>query len=91
MTTHDVTCLLQALREAGAQQISMYVTHAVFPQRSWEKFTKSLGGVKINSFWITDSIPHALEICENPPFKLIPLCDVIADSLLGYDLLSYNA
>jgi phosphoribosylpyrophosphate synthetase len=81
---------VQALQEAGAQHISMYVTHAVFPQNSWQNFTKPLGGVNVKNFWITDSIPHALEISEVPPFKLIPLCDVIADSLLGYDLLSYN-
>ena len=80
----------QALKEMGAADISMYVTHAVFPQQSWETFTQSPEGVSIRTFWITDSIPHSLEICEVPPFKLIPLCDVIADNLLGSDLLSYN-
>lgn len=81
---------MQALHSGGAAAISMFVTHAVFPQESWRNFTSEPSGVPIKNFWITDSIPHALQICRNPPFRLIPLCDVIADSLLGYDLLSYQ-
>lgn len=77
--------LTQALKNDGAVKISLFVTHAVFPQESWRKFTD---GLEFENFWITDSIPHALEIVKNPPFKLISLCDVIADSLLGYDLVS---
>lgn len=81
---------VQALIEAGASKISMYVTHAVFPRGTWKPFTESPDGIKIETFWITDSIPHALEIAEVRPFKLISICEVIADSLLGYDLLTCN-
>ena len=81
---------LQAIQAAGAAKISMYVTHAVFPKNTWQAFTSSTIGVEVSTFWITDSIPHALEISKQPPFQLIPLYDVIADSLLGYDLLTVN-
>ena len=89
---HLASCSTQAIQARGAAQISMYVTHAVFPKKSWEAFTNTSNaiGVDIANFWITDSIPHALEISNEPPFQLIPLYDVIADSLLGYDLLTVN-
>jgi len=72
----------------GATKISCYVTHGVFPNKSWQKFTlESDPEVKFDHFWITDSIPHSIDICKHPPFQLLSLCDVIADRLLGYDLI----
>ena len=64
------------------------MTHAVFPKNSWKRFTEK--EADFANFWITDSIPHSLHIAEHKPFKLLSVCEVIADSLLGYDLLSYN-
>ena len=82
---------LQVLHKDGASKISMFVTHPVFPNQSWRRFTpEDSPPVQFDNFWITNSIPHALEIVQHPPFKLISLCDVIADSLLGYDLVSDN-
>ena len=69
----------------GAKAVSAYVTHPVFPKDSWKKFVDC--DVKFENFWITDSIPHAQEIAKHPPFKLLSLSDMIADCLLGYDLL----
>lgn len=73
----------------GAKSVSAYVTHAVFPQESWKIFTNK-SEVNMRYFWITDSIPHATEIAKHEPFKLLSLCDVISDALLGYDLVSYT-
>ena len=64
--------------------MSAYVTHPVFPEQSWKRFTDC--EVKFENFWITDSIPHAREIAVNAPFKLLSISAVIADVLLGYDL-----
>ena len=75
----------QALLAGGASKISAYVTHPVFPGESWRKFTTS-EGVAIESFWITDSVPHAIEIAQHAPFKLLSLSTAIASILLGYDL-----
>lgn len=72
------------LKENGASSISAYVTHAVFPKESWKKFVDS---DVFDNFWITDSIPHSRMLCQYKPFKLLSLCDVIANCLLGYDLL----
>ncbi|XP_074656414.1 uncharacterized protein LOC141909723 [Tubulanus polymorphus] len=81
----------KAVLDRGAKSVSAFVTHAVFPNESWKRFTTESNtgadAVKFDNFWITDSIPHAAEISKHPPFKLLSLGDVIADILLGYDLL----
>jgi phosphoribosylpyrophosphate synthetase len=80
---------VQALMTAGAKDVSAYVTHPVFPNDSWKQFLHSEGtdsGVKFQNFWITDSIPHAVEIAKHHPFRLLSLGSVIADALLSYDL-----
>ena len=82
---------LQVLQPAGVAAISVFVTHPVFPQQSWQKFTTQKSPVPFANIWITDSLPQARELAEHPPFQVLSLCDVIADSLLGYDLLSRNA
>ncbi|XP_046581521.1 ribose-phosphate pyrophosphokinase 4-like isoform X1 [Haliotis rubra] len=69
----------------GAVAISAYVTHPVFPNESWKRFVDT--DVPFKNFWITDSIPHAVDIAQHKPFKLLSLCDVVAESLLGYDLM----
>ena len=74
----------QALLNGGATKISAYVTHPVFPKESWKRFVGC--EVPFESFWITDSIPHACEIAKHAPFKLLGLGDAVADILLGYDL-----
>ena len=79
---------LQALYNAGATKVSAYVTHAVFPQKSWTRFTDSQ--VKFEHFWITDSLPHAPIIAQNPPFSLLSLADSISEVLLGYDLIAQD-
>ncbi|CAH1773697.1 unnamed protein product [Owenia fusiformis] len=70
----------RALLKAGADKISAYVTHAVFPKDSWKSFTGD--SVKFENFWITDSVPHSTQIAQHSPFKLLSLSDVIADTLL---------
>ncbi|XP_064652556.1 uncharacterized protein LOC135503122 isoform X2 [Lineus longissimus] len=75
----------KALLAQGAKAVSAFVTHPVFPEDSWKSFTED--DPKFENFWITDSLPHAYEIAKNKPFKLLSLCDVIGDVLLGFDLL----
>lgn len=63
----------------------MFVTHAVFPNKAYEKFKDVSLGIK--NFWITDSLPQAYEIVQHEPFKLISLGESVVDSLLTYDIL----
>ena len=74
----------QAVLEKGAKCVSAYVTHAVFPNESWKRFTDS--DIKFENFWITDSIPHASGIAKHEPFRLLSLSEPIAKMLNGYDL-----
>ena len=73
------------MKQSGAEKVSAYVTHGVFPKKSWEKFIDC--EVPFEKFYITDSIPHAEEIAKHPPFTMLSLCDSISDALLGFDLL----
>ena len=78
---------LQALTKQGAKKISGYVTHPVFPKESWKRFVNTSGDdIRMENFWITDSLPHAREITQHRPFKLLTIADCIGDTLLGYDL-----
>ena len=77
----------KALLSGGASKVSAYTTHGVFPQNSWQKFLHENCPVKFEKFYMTDSIPTAVEICKNPPFHMLSLCDAIADVLMGFDLL----
>ncbi|EDO36633.1 predicted protein, partial [Nematostella vectensis] len=85
MTGGTLIMCAKALKAAGASKISAYVTHAVFPQESWKRFTSR--DVPFEKFYITDSLPHAKDIASNSPFHLLSLCDVISETLLGFDLL----
>ncbi|XP_066269170.1 uncharacterized protein [Branchiostoma lanceolatum] len=77
----------KVLLAQGAEKISAYVTHPVFPHDSWKLFTQS--DVAFENFWITDSVPHARQITQHPPFKLLPLADVISEGLLGLSFVSH--
>ena len=82
--------LSQVVQEAGAVAVSVFVTHPVFPGNAWHKFKAGQSPVPFANVWVTDSLPQARDLEGHPPFKVLSLCDVIADSLLGYDLLSRN-
>jgi len=67
----------QALLKRGASAVSAYVTHAVFPEESWRKFTNP----KLAPFkkvYITDSCPESASILDGkPPFEVISLAPSI--------------
>ena len=76
--------IFQALRKAGANKISAYVTHGVFPQDSWKRFTTA--DLPFDNFFITDSLPYATHIATHKPFQLLSLTEAISEALLGFDL-----
>ena len=70
----------RALREGGARAVSAYVTHAVFPQEAWRKFTKA----GFDRFWVTDSVPgQAAILAGRSPFEVLSLDQTITDLLIG--------
>ncbi|CAI9092986.1 OLC1v1028379C4 [Oldenlandia corymbosa var. corymbosa] len=75
----------KVLAKHGATKISAYVTHGIFPNRSWERFDHDKGGDPENGmayFWITDSCPQTVkEVKNRAPFEVLSLAAVIASSL----------
>lgn len=84
----------RALKAAGAAQVSAYVTHGVFPGRSWERFlaptpeAAAAAGADDSSaavfthFWMTDSCPPTVRAVEGKaPFKILSLARPIAEAL----------
>ncbi|XP_034209585.1 ribose-phosphate pyrophosphokinase 4 isoform X2 [Prunus dulcis] len=73
----------KVLAAHGAAKVSAYVTHGVFPKRSWERFTHKDGSEKAFAyFWITDSCPLTVKAVANKaPFEVLSLAGSIADAL----------
>ncbi|CAK7332591.1 unnamed protein product [Dovyalis caffra] len=73
------------LANHGAAKISAYVTHGIFPNRSWERFEFDNGGhpgAGLTYFWITDSCPLTVkEVMKKPPFEVLSLAGSIAAAL----------
>ncbi|XP_028111159.1 ribose-phosphate pyrophosphokinase 4 [Camellia sinensis] len=74
----------KVLAAHGAAKVSAYVTHGVFPKRSWERFVhKNEDSEKAFAyFWITDSCPLTVKaIANKAPFEVLSLAGSIADAL----------
>lgn len=75
----------KVLAAHGAAKISAYVTHGIFPNKTWKRFKYDDGvgpdqGMKY--FWITDSCPLTVkEVKGIPPFEVLSLAGSIADAL----------
>ena len=81
MTGGTISECTNALTKAGAESISAYVTHGVFPNRSWEKFI----GSDFNKFWITNSCPRSASALQNkPPFEVLSLEKSIIEIIENY-------
>ncbi|CAD5194039.1 unnamed protein product [Musa acuminata subsp. malaccensis] len=75
----------KVLAAHGAERVSAYVTHGIFPNRSWERFNNDNGVGPSNGlsyFWITDSCPLTVkEVKNRPPFEILSLAGEIAAAL----------
>nr|CAB3265195.1 ribose-phosphate pyrophosphokinase 4 [Phallusia mammillata] len=81
MTGTTLHKCIDEMWDKGAASVSAYVAHAVFPGESWKNFECNGSNRSLNTFWITNSLPHAAEIAKNPPFKLLSLAESIVESL----------
>eukprot|EP01126_Amoeba_proteus_P058964 TRINITY_DN766_c2_g1_i4.p1 TRINITY_DN766_c2_g1~~TRINITY_DN766_c2_g1_i4.p1 ORF type:complete len:184 (+),score=35.04 TRINITY_DN766_c2_g1_i4:688-1239(+) len=64
----------EALLSMGAENVSAFVTHAVFPMESWKRFLPSLDQKPFYSFYVTDSCPMVAKAIEDKaPFKVLSL------------------
>ncbi|KAL3835601.1 hypothetical protein ACJIZ3_010337 [Penstemon smallii] len=75
----------KVLAKHGATRISAYVTHGIFPNKSWERFKHDNEGNPesgMTYFWITDSCPETVRQVKNKaPFEVLSLAAAIATAL----------
>jgi len=75
----------EAIRQAGASHVSAFVTHAVFPQESWKKFTLLPPNSRFTHFYVTDSCPIVASLInDQPPFQVLSLAPSIAEQISQY-------
>lgn len=68
-----------ALLKQGATDVSAYVTHAIFPEDSWKRFTDPADKKPFKHFYITDSCPSVAEALKDKrPFSVLPLAEPIS-------------
>ncbi len=71
-----------ALRGCGCAAVSAYVTHAVFPDSSWQKFAAEPRA--LDHFWVTDTcVERASELSGTAPFEVLSIAPVVAWTILG--------
>ncbi|KAK3039079.1 hypothetical protein RJ639_028530 [Escallonia herrerae] len=75
----------KVLATHGAAKVSAYVTHAVFPKSSWERFVHKNDEISEKAFayfWITNSCPLTVKaIANKAPFEVLSLAVSISDAL----------
>ena len=77
------------LATQGATAVSAYVTHGVFPNDSWQRFTPARpageGGSSSEGFayfWISDSCARTVAaVTDRKPFEVLSLAEPIAAAL----------
>jgi len=78
----------RALRKFGAKQVSAFVTHAVFPCNSWQKFTTPAQGhnkLLFDQFYVTNSCPTmSSQLSTHAPFKVLELAPSILKLLTAH-------
>ena len=74
------------LKQAGAASVSAFVTHAVFPNQSYQRF--NVGGDRhcFDKFWVTNSIPTVTSTLpvEDGVFEVLDLTELILHDLDYY-------
>ena len=80
MTGGTILETAKVLHDAGALSVSAYVTHGVFPEDSWQRFTANM----FNRVWITDSCQTTVEIADSlDHFQILSLAPLITQFVLS--------
>jgi len=73
----------RALVKMGAKKVSAFVVHCVFPNDCYKRFLKGGDREGFEYFFTTNTIPEvASKITGVAPFHVIPVHDLLADSIL---------
>lgn len=74
------------LKAAGALSVNAFVSHAVFPKKSWIRFNQGGDRNCFDKFWVTDSIPTVTNYLptDDGVFEVLPLMEQIIEDLDDY-------
>lgn len=74
-----------ALKAAGANTVSAYVAHAVFPNKCWMDFLNNNTKAIFEKFWITNSQPTIINQLPNDNvFEILDITTQILGDLDAY-------
>lgn len=72
----------EELRSEGAASVSAFCTHAVFPQRSWQRFATGGDRAVLDKFYLTNSNPDVTdELPTDDCFEVLDITDLVAKDL----------
>lgn len=75
----------KVLKEAGASSVNAFVSHAVFPKKSWKRFAKGGDRACFDRFWVTNSIPTVTDsLPDDGVFEVLDLMDLIINDVDHY-------
>jgi len=75
----------KALRKFGAKFVSAFVTHAVFPRSSWQRFINEPEDIRFKHFYTTNTCPTTVQEIRNfPPFEVLDLAPHLLKLLSGH-------
>lgn len=67
----------QALLQHGADDISAFVGHGIFPNESWTKFLHTNNPtVYFNTFYVTNTYPNTQILIDKTPFKVLSIAKI---------------
>lgn len=70
------------LQEDGAEHVSAFVTHAIFPGQCWSRFSEGGDRAVFKNFFVTDSNPHITsEIPGGQVFRVLSITSMIIHDL----------
>lgn len=74
-----------ALQKAGALEVNAFVTHGVFPNKSWKRFLSTGDRACFNKFYVTNSIPTVTKhLPIDDVFVVLDLAQKVVDDLDMY-------
>jgi len=68
----------QALLNLGANKVSAFVGHGIFPRESWRKFLHEENPkVRFETFFVTNTFPAVKNLVDRPPFRVLSIASLL--------------
>jgi len=82
-TGGTLTAAAKALKSYGANEVSAYCTHAVFPNEAWKRYIKGGDRAEFKKFYVTNSIPKVTNrLPKDDCFEVLDILPLISHDLI---------